>query len=140
MLVAVCHIQRTIDARAGKLCGLGVSAYLHESGIYPYCFLCSIVSTFTTSHPFFHSLRTLHSPLLASFFPTMASTPTTASVAAAHGKYVKLVDMARVAGTDGERDNALRLLAKLFPGGAPEAPYVEPTTLITIKELGSGIT
>jgi hypothetical protein len=85
-------------------------------------------------------LRTLHSPLLASFFPTMASTPTTASVAAAHGKYVKLVDMARVAGTDGERDNALRLLAKLFPGGAPEAPYVEPTTLITIKELGSGIT
>ena len=68
----------------------------------------------------------------------MASTPTTASVAATHGKYVKLVDMARVAGTDGERDNALRLLARLFPGGAPEAPYVEPTTLITIKELGLG--
>jgi hypothetical protein len=53
MLVAVGHIQWTIDARAEKLCGLGVGAYLHECGIYPYCFLGSIVSNFRDFPHFF---------------------------------------------------------------------------------------
>jgi hypothetical protein len=66
----------------------------------------------------------------------MASASTTATVASAHGKYVKLLDMSLTAATEGERDNAARLVARMFPGGAPEAPYVDPTTLLVIQEPG----
>jgi hypothetical protein len=74
--------------------------------------------------------------LVFSVVRIMASNSTSAAVASAHGKYVKLLDMSLTAGTVGERDNAARLLARVFPDGAPETPYSVPTTLLVIQERG----